>query len=221
MGMRTRALLLVLVAAVLAFCGWSWLALRRGFSAREKPSVLETFVAGRVRLLGIPAQGRRAVNPVAASAEVLGRARAHFADHCATCHANDGSGETGIGRNLYPKAPDMRLRATQSLSDGQIFWIIKNGVRLTGMPAWGANTKEDDRVTWELLHFIRHLPRLTPEELAEMRSLNPKSRDEYEAEEAERRFLENDSSSDRTGSTKAHGPSPGHQMNAPIPKERK
>ncbi len=211
MGMRTRGLLLVLVAALLALSGGSWLALRRGFSAREKPSPLEAFVAGRVRLLGVPAQHRLAVNPVPSSAEVLGRARAHFADHCATCHANDGSGETPIGRNLYPKAPDMRQQATQSLSDGQIFWIIKNGVRLTGMPAWGADTKADDRVTWELAHFIRHLPRLTPGELAEMRGLNPKSREEYETEEAERRFLENDSGSNETGSTKAHGPSAGHQ----------
>ena len=211
MGMRTRGLLLVLAAALLALGGGCWLALRCGFSARERPSALETFVAGRVRLLGVPARERRTVNPVAASAEVLGRARAHFADHCATCHANDGSGETAIGRNLYPKAPDMRQQATQSLSDGQIFWIIKNGVRLTGMAAWGADTKADDRVTWELVHFIRHLPRLTPEEFAEMRGLNPKSREEYEAEEAERRFLENDSSSNETGSTKPHGLSAGHQ----------
>jgi hypothetical protein len=79
------------------------------------------------------------------------------------------------------------------------------------MPAWGADTEADDRVTWELVHFIRHLPRLTPEELAEMRSLNPKSRDEYEAEEAERRFLESESSSNETSSTKAHGPSAGHR----------
>jgi mono/diheme cytochrome c family protein len=209
--MRTWGLPLVLAAALLVLCGGGWLALRRGFSAREKPSPLEAFVAGRVRLLGVTAQHGLAVNPVASSAEVMGRARAHFADHCATCHANDGSGETAIGRNLYPRAPDMRKQATQSLSDGQIFWIIKNGVRLTGMPAWGADTKEDDRVTWELVHFIRHLSRLAPEELAEMRGLNPKSREEYEAEEAERRFLENDSSSNEIGSTKPHGLSGGHQ----------
>jgi mono/diheme cytochrome c family protein len=210
MGMRVRGLVLVLAAALLALCGGCWLGLCRGFSAREKPLAFEAFVARRVRFLGVPSGDRRAANPVAASPEILRLARAHFADHCATCHANDGSGETAIGRNLYPKAPDMRKLATQSLSDGQIFWIIKNGVRLTGMPAWGADTKEDDRVTWELVHFIRHLPRLTPEELAEMRGLNPKSREEYEAEEAERRFLEGDNSSNKTGSTKAHGASAGH-----------
>ncbi|HSB64495.1 MAG TPA: c-type cytochrome [Thermoanaerobaculia bacterium] len=198
------------MAALLVVCGGFWLAVRSSFSARERPSALEAFVARRVRVLGIPARDRRAVNPVAASAEVLGRARAHFADHCAICHGNDGSGETAIGRNLYPKTPDMRQQATQSLSDGQIFWIVKNGVRLTGMPAWGADTKEDDRVTWELVHFIRHLPRLTAVELAEMRDLNPKSREEYEAEDAERRFLENDPGSDKTSSTKAHEMSAGH-----------
>ena len=64
-------------------------------------------------------------------------ARAHFADHCAICHANDGSGDTPIGRALWPKAPDMRLRETQDLSDGELFWIIENGIRFTGMPALG------------------------------------------------------------------------------------
>jgi mono/diheme cytochrome c family protein len=160
--------------------------------------------------MGIPSGAKAARNPVPVSQTVLASARAHFADHCATCHANDGSGETSIGRNLYPKAPDMRKPATQTLSDGEIFWIIKNGVRLSGMPAWGADTKEDDRVTWELVLFIRHLPRLTPEELAEMRSLNPKSREEYEAEEAERRFLESDSGSNERSPTKAHGQSESH-----------
>lgn len=170
----------------------------------------EALLARRLRSMGIPAGAKSASNPVPVSAAVLESARAHFADHCATCHANDGSGDTSIGRNLYPKAPDMRKPATQSLSDGEIFWIIKNGVRLSGMPAWGADTKEDDRVTWELVHFVRHLPRLTPEELSEMRSLNPKSREEFEAEEAERRFLEDDSGTNETNSTKAHGQSAGH-----------
>jgi mono/diheme cytochrome c family protein len=208
--MVNRGALLVLAALILVLCGGAWLALRRGFSAREMPSVPEILMARQMRAMGISSGAKTARNPVSVAPEVMGRARAHFADHCATCHANDGSGETAIGRNLYPKAPDMRKQATQSLSDGEIFWIIKNGVRLSGMPAWGADTKEDDRVTWELVHFIRHLPRLTPEELAEMRGLNPKSREEYEEEEAERRFLENDSISNETGSTKPHGPSAGH-----------
>ena len=63
---------------------------------------------------------------------MIAEGRDHFADHCATCHANDGSGNTEMGRGLYPKAPDMRLPATQNLSDAELFYIIENGVRLTG-----------------------------------------------------------------------------------------
>jgi mono/diheme cytochrome c family protein len=121
--------------------------------------------------------------------EALARARAHFADHCASCHGNDGRGQTTLGRNMYPKAPDMTLPETQRLSDGELFAIIENGVRLTGMPAWGRPGPEDDAETWELVHFIRHLPRITPDELEEMKALNPKTRKELEEEEAIRRFL--------------------------------
>jgi mono/diheme cytochrome c family protein len=70
--------------------------------------------------------------------EVLSAARSHFADHCASCHGNDGSRKTEIGWNLYPKAPDMRLPETQNLTDGEIYYIIHNGIRLTRMPAWGS-----------------------------------------------------------------------------------
>jgi hypothetical protein len=83
----------------------------------------------------------------------------------------------------------MTLPASQGLSDGELFAVIENGVRLTGMPAWGRPGPEDDQETWELVHFIRHLPKLTAEELALMESLNPRSPKQIEEEEAIRRFL--------------------------------
>jgi mono/diheme cytochrome c family protein len=97
-----------------------------------------------MRNLAVPRGARNLRNPVAQTHEGLVEALAHFADHCASCHANDGSGQTEIGENLYPKAPDMRLPATQSLSDGELFYIIENGIRLTGMPAWGAGADDHD-----------------------------------------------------------------------------
>ena len=166
------------------------LVLRRGISARDEPTAVEVLAARSLRHLAVPRAAQAAVNPVPSGPEVLARARAHFADHCASCHGNDGRGQTAIGRNLYPRAPDMAQADTQSLSDGEIFSIIKNGVRLTGMPAWGEDTPAGDRETWELVHFIRHLPKLTVEELAEMGALNPRGREEWEQEEAARRFLE-------------------------------
>ncbi len=186
------ALMLAGALAIAAMLAAACLALQlraRGLRARDEPSALEAAVARRLRTWAVPAALRGARNPVAASPEALSRARAHFADHCASCHGNDGRGRTDLGQSLYPKAPDMTLPATQGLSDGELFAIIENGVRLTGMPAWGQPGPEDDEETWELVHFVRHLPKLTAEELAEMESLNPRSPKQLEEEEAIRRFL--------------------------------
>jgi mono/diheme cytochrome c family protein len=162
---------------------------RHGFGALDPPTRVEAFVARRLRHLAVPRDARQAENPVPRTPEGLARARGHFADHCASCHGNDGRGRTKLGESLYPKAPDMTLAGTQRLSDGEIFYIIENGVRLTGMPAWGEAGPHDATESWELVHFIRHLPRITAEELAEMQHLNPKSRKELEDEEAVRKFL--------------------------------
>ncbi len=124
------------------------------------------------------------------SPEVVAEALAHFADHCASCHANDGSGKTTMGQGLYPRAPDLRLPATQQLSDGTLFYIIENGVKLTGMPAWATGTAEGEAASWRLVRFIRHLPSLSEAELQRMESLNPKSADEWRQAEEERKFLE-------------------------------
>jgi mono/diheme cytochrome c family protein len=127
-------------------------------------------------------------NPVPLTPQVLADGRAHFADHCAGCHGNDGKGG-GMARQMYPEAPDMTLAATQSLSDGELFSIIENGVRLTGMPGFGNGTAESAYGSWGLVHFIRHLPRVTPEEIAQMQKLNPKSPAEWQQMQEEEAFL--------------------------------
>jgi mono/diheme cytochrome c family protein len=160
-----------------------------GLSARGQPGALEEFVARRVRTMTIARRARSLKNPVEYSAEVIAAGRAHFADHCATCHANDGSGDTEMGRGMWPRAPDMRLSTTQDLSDGELFWIIENGIRFTGMPGWGTGTKEGEEASWHLVHFIRRLPRLTPEEIEEMEALNPRPPDEIRQQMEEEQFL--------------------------------
>jgi len=178
------------IAVVLAAAGALVIGalLRRGVSARDQPTRTEIVIARLMRRFATPAAMRRARNPVPLDAASLADGRAHWADHCATCHGNDGSGQTAIGRGLYPKAPDMRQPATQNLSDGELFFIIRNGGRLTGMPAFGDPSGADDADTWKLVHFIRHLPRLTPAELEEMERLNPKTPEEWR----EMQFLEGD-----------------------------
>lgn len=83
----------------------------------------------------------------------------------------------------------MRRPDTQSLTDGELFYIIHQGIRLTGMPAWGEGGADTDQDSWKLVHFIRHLPVITAEELEEMKKLNPATREELEEELEIENFL--------------------------------
>jgi mono/diheme cytochrome c family protein len=184
-----KAFLLLIGLAVVVGAIGVWYLVNSGVSAREQPGRVEEFFARRVRNMAITRQAKSLTNPVEYSREVIAEGRAHFADHCATCHANDGSGNTPIGRGLWPKALDMRLRQTQELSDGELFWIIENGIRFTGMPAWSSGTKEGETASWHLVHFVRRLPKITQEELEEMEALNPKSPAEIRQQIEEEEFL--------------------------------
>jgi mono/diheme cytochrome c family protein len=161
----------------------------RGVSARPMPSAIEARTALFLRSWMTPSTYKGLKNPVSATEENFIAAREHFADHCSTCHANDGSGNTEMGRGLYPKAPDMRLPRTQQLSDGELFYFIENGIRLTGMPAWSTGTLEGERSSWQLVHFIRRLPKLTEEDLEAMQTFNPTSRQQIEEEQKIQDFL--------------------------------
>ena len=125
--------------------------------------------------------------------DAAAKALQHYADHCAACHANDGSGDTEIGRGLYPRVSDMRAPETQSLSDGELFSIIEHGIRLTGMPAWGTGTPESERDSWGLVHFIRRLPKLSSDDIERIDALVPKTPAQLKEEEEIRRFLEGES----------------------------
>jgi mono/diheme cytochrome c family protein len=184
-----KAFLLLLGLAVVVGAIGLWYFVTSGVSAREQPGRVEEVMARRVRNMAIAQRAKSLTNPVEYSGEVIAEGRAHFADHCATCHANDGSGDTEMGRGMWPKVPDMRLAQTQNLSDGELFWVIENGIRFTGMPAWGESTKESETASWHLVHFIRRLPKLTPEELEEMETLNPKPPAEIRQQIAEEEFL--------------------------------
>ena len=186
--MRIRRLVLLAALAIVIALGALAIRWSNGFSARSQPTAAERMLARAARRWTIPRRFRDSKNPVPFSSEVWADARAHFADHCGICHANDGSGQTEIGRNLSPRVPDIRLADTQNLSDGELYWIIENGVRLTGMPAWG-HGRDDEADTWKLVHFIRRLKDLTPEQLKEMESLNPKTPAERQEEQQDDQFL--------------------------------
>jgi mono/diheme cytochrome c family protein len=178
--------------------------LRYGFSAHDEPTRVEAAVARTMRHWAVPSDLRDRKNPIPLTPEVLAEGRAHFADHCYVCHGNDGKGQSGMGKQMYPRTPDMTLAATQRLSDGEIFSIIENGVRLTGMPGFGNGTAESAAGSWDLVHFIRHLPKLTPEEIAGMEKVNPKSPEEWQEMQQEAAFLAGDDTPPPTSTTHSH-----------------
>lgn len=197
-----RALLVLVLLMVMLGTLAAYTVARRGLSTRTEPSRVEELLARAMRRLATPDGARSMTNPVALTEAVREEGLSHFADHCAVCHANNGSGDTPIGRGLYPPAPDMRAPATQELSDGELFSIIENGIRLTGMPGWGTGTADGEHASWALVHFIRRLPSLSDEELERMEALNPKTSEEWRQEEEARRFLAGD---------EVAAPSPAHE----------
>ena len=142
---KWKAVVLLLIAVVVIAALYGAAVIRRGFSALDQPTPLEKAAARTIRGLGIPGSARDAKNPWSPTPDALQQAREDFTNHCAGCHGRDGDGQTGIARNLYPKPPDLRSPETRKLTDGEIHYIIANGVRLTGMPALGnPRMAEDD-----------------------------------------------------------------------------
>lgn len=149
--------LVVLAALGAAIIKW------HGFRASSPPGTLESAVARSVRNFSIPRAESRRMNPVAGDPLALQQGRDAFLSRCALCHGVDGRGLTPIGANEYPRVPDLRSQPTQRLSDGDIHYIIENGVQLTGMPAMPSQSSSE---SWKLVAYIRSFREPGPAEAA-------------------------------------------------------
>src|ERR1700688_4264452 len=144
-----KVVLLILFALAVAAAGYGLMLVRRGFSALATPSAIEELAATTARKMALPSSYRQLRNPITPSTENIRAGMEHFSDHCATCHSNDGGGQTLFGKGLYPKPPDLRAAATQNKSDGELYYTIDNGVRLSGMPAF--SEVHSAAQTWRLV----------------------------------------------------------------------
>ncbi len=127
-------------------------------TAHKKPSKVETTLANMAKDVVIPIEAQRNKNPLPDDDETVKQGQQIFLQSCALCHGPDGRGQTELGQNMYPPAMDMTSPHVQHWSDAELFWIIQNGVRLTGMPSWKSTLSESD--AWKLARFIHNLPRL-------------------------------------------------------------
>ena len=126
-------------------------------SARQAPPKFEITVAAWLLRHSVPEEARMQRNPLGADAADVAAGRDMFREHCEICHGYDGSGRTQIGAGEYPRPPALRT-LTASMTDGDIFYHIRNGIRNTGMPAWTI----PDRQIWQIVLYLRHLPVTVP-----------------------------------------------------------
>jgi predicted CXXCH cytochrome family protein len=143
----------------------------RGFRASSPPSAFEASAARVIRNFAIPRAERGRTNPLTGDEQARSQGRDEFLNRCATCHGSDGRGATPIGAHVYPRVPDLQGPATQKLSDGEIRYIIANGVQFTGMPALSSLNGQEERVSWTLVTYLRSLRSASPAEAAQQQSV--------------------------------------------------
>jgi mono/diheme cytochrome c family protein len=148
-GALKRKLMLGAIGAMLG-------ALLVGCTADKHPSQEETSLANAAKDVVIPLEAGKMKNPQPGNEEVVSQGQEVFLGSCAQCHGPEARGDTTVGRNMAPPAMDLTSAHVQHWSDAELFWIIQNGVRLTGMPSWKSSISDDD--TWKLARYIHHLP---------------------------------------------------------------
>ncbi len=164
----------LVVLVVIALAGAAvWRSVVPGLSsARGDPPAIEVSVATLLLRASVPAEDKARTNPLGGDPADIAAGQDIFRQKCEVCHGYDGSGKTDIGAGEYPRPPALRSMNIMALTDGEIFYHIRNGIRNTGMPAWSM----PDGQVWQLVTYLRHLPKvasLSPDPVAETKSPDP------------------------------------------------
>ncbi len=104
----------------------------------------------------------------------IGSGAAQYQEMCSICHLAPEMKRTELSRGLYPRAPEFRRGSR--LSAAEEFWVIKHGIKMTGMPAWGVT--HNDKLLWDIVAFLRKMPELTAEQYQTLLKSAPKTHDE-------------------------------------------
>lgn len=153
-------------------------------SATSSPSKFEKKVADFALRRSVARRAPRTPNTQAASPEVWRAGLAHFKENCVMCHGAPGVDESEFGQGLNPPAPDLTLPSIQKMSDGELFWIVSNGVRMSGMPAFSPTHKPEE--VWKIVAFVRHLPELSDEEQRALKKGTEEAAGHHEEEPGEK-----------------------------------
>lgn len=152
--MQRRWWVLVLAFVVVLVGALAFASTTVSLSARGGPGPLETYLATKAKRFLVSRSARGLEPPWLRETSVVEGFGA-FAGSCASCHGVKGDNPTNIGRSMYPPTPSLSSPAVQAWSDAELFWIIKNGIRLTGMPAFG--DLHSDEEIWNVVRYVRSL----------------------------------------------------------------
>jgi mono/diheme cytochrome c family protein len=153
---RHKARLMPMMIVVLITIAAAYGVMHITISALPEPGPFETSIATKVKdwyisrgaRSSVPAAPKDSVSSVSAGEKLFGMG-------CATCHGQDGRKPAPIGQAMYPRVLDLGSPEVQGMSDRELFWVIKNGIRLSGMPGF-AKIESDEQI-WELTYYVRSL----------------------------------------------------------------
>lgn len=169
-----RFVIAVIVAALVLLAAFVWLGVYNiGADAPHSRPVYLLLESLRNRSIAVHARSIRPPADLETPAHISAGAGL-YADMCQGCHLGPGVEPTEMAQGLYPQAPE--LAKGTDLSPAQKFWIIKHGVKLTAMPAWGKT--HPDPLIWDMVAFLQKMPKMTPEQYKATIASAPEDHDE-------------------------------------------
>jgi len=148
-----RVVIAFMFVAVIVIAGLAQINL----DALQEPGHVETVLATRAKHILVRRSSSHGIPPPPANLQAsIEEGDKLYGTDCGGCHGLDGNKLTDAGRWMYPRAAQLASHEVQQYSDRELFWIVKNGIRLSGMPAFGR--VETDEHIWDIVHYIRTLP---------------------------------------------------------------
>src|SRR6266511_5013488 len=192
----------LLVVAAIGLIVWSG---SYNVAATNPPGRFEKKFAAFVLNRAIQKRAPVRTNP-SSKPEDIRAGLAHYKENCVDCHGAPGVEESEFGEGLNPPAPDLTLPAVQRMRDGELFWVVSNGIRMSGMIAFSPTHKEDE--IWKLVAFVRHLPEITKEEQQVLKASREEETGHHEAESREVKEQQKTAPEEKSGHTHPPGTQP-------------
>lgn len=157
-----RGFVLGVIITLIAIFGGSYLYMKLGLfdvSAIPNPGKMEQHMANMSLDAAVDKRAPQGPNPVPLNDDVLIDAAKEYEEHCAMCHGSQNPHAMEFGDKLSPRAPNLLRRGDRD-PDGNIYWIIANGIRMTGMPSWKEHLSSDE--IWSIVHLLKNVKNVSP-----------------------------------------------------------